>query len=88
MMSYREIYEITEEFKEWLRSQYYSESYTRDIVMKARRLLREFGDVEKVDEKAIWQRYMNYSKGYRHGMMSALKLFRKFLRECGINGED
>jgi len=85
-MSYKEIYRVTEEFREWLRRQCYSESYARDMAMKVRRLLREFGDVNLIDERAIWQRYMNYSGGYRHGMMSALRLFKKFLEEEGRNG--
>lgn len=86
MMSYKEIYEITNKFWEHLVRQGYAESYARQIVMGARRLLREFGDINKVDENAIWQRYMYHSKRYRNMLVSSYRLFKKFLEEEGRNG--
>lgn len=85
MMSYQEIYEITGRFWDHLKRQGYADTYARQMVMGIRRLLREFGDLEEINEKAIWQRYMNYSKGYRNGLVSAYKLFKKFLAEEGLN---
>lgn len=66
----------------------YSKHYVKEQVKCLKRLLREFGDLGEIDDKAIWQRYMYHSKSYRTQMTNALKAFKKWLNGGVQNGQD
>jgi len=85
-MKTEEWLELINEYEEYMKMSGYSDSTIKHEIRNLRRVLREFGDLDKVTEEDIWRRYAFKSKYSRRNMQQALKNFRRWLRECGRNG--
>jgi len=80
--------ELIEEYKEYMKMCGYSDNTIKYEITALRRILREFGDIDKVTEDDIQRKYWFKSKYTRRNTMQALRNFKRWLRVVRKHGQD